>query len=436
MSALARIMLQRKALVSGSDLVFSLLMKELEKEGIRVFAGHSEKNVPDSSLVIFSTVIDEVNPEIKRARDLNLELKHRSELLASLCLEHKSLLVAGCHGKTTTSALLAHLLMQSKADPSFAVGGILNNYNTNGRQGARGGFFVVESDESDGSFLKLKGYGGIVTNIDFDHMEYWKKSEYLISGYEKFFENIASKEHFFYCKDDPLLAKLQPKGVSYGFSLGADLVVSNLHQRGFSTCFDIAFEGKKYCGIELNLSGEHNAQNGAAVFGLALRLGIREEHIRQAFSSFSGIMRRLTKKKEHGGVLFLDDYGHHPKEISSTLAALRKAVGKRRLVVLFQPHRYTRTRDLYREFLTCFKEADILFCTDIYPASERPIEGVTANKLAEEIARFSACSYISKKDILSIASFLKMDDVFLSVGAGDVTKLQDGIIEKFCNDNT
>lgn len=419
MSALARILLSKGYQVTGSDKNRSPIVDELEKEGAKIFIGHQKENV-SAGTVIFGSAIKPSNAEFVEAKKRSLPLIHRSELLDLLACEKKVLMVTGTHGKTTTTALLANVLIAANSDPSFVVGGMLQSLKINGRNG-HGPYFVAEADESDGSFLKTAPFGAIVTNCENDHLDYWKSEENLNLGFSDFFKLVKSKEHLFWCKDDLRLCSLQPEGVSYGFSNDAELKILDWKQQSAGVVFDLQFQGEKYSEIYLSLLGKHNVLNGAAVFGLCMQLKIPEVAVRQGFSDFSGVGRRLEKKGEAHGVVCYDDYGHHPTEIRATLKALRATVGERRIVALFQPHRFTRMRDLWNEFLTCFKDADIVVVTDLYSAGESPIEGITGENLAKQMGALYGESQMD----------LRPFDVLITIGAGDITNRGIPILKEY-----
>jgi UDP-N-acetylmuramate--alanine ligase len=434
MSALARILMQRGHNVQGSDASASPLLDQLQKEGAAVRIGHSAEGMQGAT-VVYSSAVKDLNVELLKAKELNLSLLHRSDLLDLLMKGKKPLLVTGTHGKTTTTALLAAVLIEAKSDPSFVIGGILQPDNTNGQHGS-GPYFVAEADESDGSFLRTKSFGAIVTNLENDHLDYWGSEERLDEAFRQFFSQAKKPEHLFWCADDPRLYRLQPAGISYGFSEGADLCIRNYRQTGRGISFDLSFKGKEYPNIELQLLGRHNALNGAAVFGLALSLKIPEESIRLAFRYFQGTSRRLEFKGSAHRVDLYDDYGHHPTEIAATLRALRDRVREKRLVVVFQPHRYTRVRDLFDGFLCCFPDADEVILTDIYSAGEEPIEGVTTAALYARMKEKLGAKlhYLSRSHLeTGVAELLQPLDVVLTIGAGDVTYAGEPILKKFAD---
>ncbi len=435
MSALARILLQRGYRVSGSDQNASAILESLKSSGAEIFIGHNAGNITAPAVVICSTAVVKDNPEYQEAQKRGYLIWHRSDLLRKLMEESLPLLVAGTHGKTTTSSLLAHVLVKSGLDPSYAIGGIVCSLGTNGQSG-KGAHFVAEADESDGTFLKYRGFGGIITNIDNDHLDYWESDEKLEEGFSQFATQINSPEHLFVCIDDERIERLKLPGVKYGFNESADLCVLNFRQEGWNTLFDISFEGKKYADIELPLIGGHNVLNASAVFGLALKLELTESAIRSAFKTFQGVGRRAEKKGEYGQIAIYDDYAHHPTEIFATLRAMKSAVGKRRLVVAFQPHRYTRTKDCMDLFAEVFDVADTLILTDIYSAGEKPIEGVTGHALFEKIGQKSAVAlhYFSRAKLVEgLHSLLRKDDVLLTMGAGDITKVGPELLQKFAH---
>jgi UDP-N-acetylmuramate--alanine ligase len=417
MSALARILSQKGSKVQGSDLNHTPLLQSLQQEGVKVFIGHSAESIQGIETVVYSTDIKKDNVELKHAIDQKLLMLHRSDLLDQLMKGKKNLLVTGTHGKTTTTALLASVLIEANLDPSFVIGGLIRSLDTNGKAG-EGEYFVAEADESDGSFLKTPSYAAIVTNLENDHLDYWGSPRMLDLAFQQF---MAQTERLFWCADDPRLSALGPKGTSYGFSENAQLHISNFRQTKAGIVFDLG----KYTEIELSLYGRHNALNGAAVFALALSLEIPEEAIRCAFKTFSGTSRRMECKGERHKVVVFDDYGHHPNEIRVTIKALRERIGERRLIAVFQPHRFTRVRDLFDEFTCCFDDADEVIMTDIYSAGETPITGITSaalySRLREKLG--AKVHFFPRPHLeMGVSTFLKPLDVVLTIGAGDVTK--------------
>lgn len=432
MSALARVLLQQGQKVQGSDIRGGALLDQLKKEGAAVDLDQKGKMIQKGDTVVYSTDIKPDNQEMKKALSLQLPLLHRSELLHLLMRPQKPLLITGTHGKTTTSALLASVLLDGGMDPSFVIGGLLRSLNTNGRAG-KGPYFVAEADESDGSFLKTRAYGAIVTNLEEEHLNHWKTLDDLRAAFAHFFAQAEESRALFWCCDDPELCRLLPKGVSYGFSEKSDWRISQFSSSQMGIKFDLTHQGRVYKAIELALLGRHNALNGAAVFALSLSLGVDEQAIRRAFLAFSGTQRRLEFIGSVQNIEVYDDYGHHPTEIAATLAALRGRIGERRLIALFQPHRYSRVRDLFESFLSCFSEADEVIMTDIYSAGETPIEGVSSAslymRLREKLGakvRFFPRQHLEA----GTALLLRPGDSVITLGAGDITFAGKILLEK------
>lgn len=368
MSAVARILLQQGQSVQGSDLTYTPLLECLENEGAQVRIGHQAEWVEPDHTVVYSSDIGEHNPERQRAKTLGLPLWHRSELLDRLMQGKKPLCVTGTHGKTTTSALLAHTLSQAGLDPSFVVGGIVQQSQTNGKAG-KGVYFVAEADESDGSFLKTVPFGAIVTNCEKEHLNYWHSEERLFEGFRQFCAQVRGP--LLWCADDLNLQTLALQHPSYGFNQQASWRIEAFRQTDQGVCFHL----NEYLDVELSLFGRHNALNGAAVFALATLLGVSSESIRHAFRTFQGTKRRLDRLGEARGVILFDDYAHHPTEIKTTLEALR-LLASGRLVVIFQPHRYSRVRDLFEQIVVL----------QGHPKGSKEARGRAGKKGSQEIA--------------------------------------------------
>lgn len=433
MSGLARILLKKNMVVSGSDIASSYITEGLEKAGAKVTLGQTSHNIPENATVVFSTDIKVDNPEYQAAINQKIPMMHRSDLLLHLMKGYKTLSIAGTHGKTTTSALLSWVLSQAGKDPAFAVGGMIPQFQSNAGYG-KGEYFIAEADESDGTFLKYDTFGAIVTNIDSDHINHYGSMAKLIDSFKVFLEGVKSSNLLFWCGDDPHLSRISPKGISYGYSSQCLLRVFNFRQKNWSIFFDIDFEGRCYKEIELSLLGRHNSLNGAAIFGMALKLGIPEDEIRKAFRSFAGVMRRCEKKGEIQNILLLDDYAHHPTEIKTTLHGIRQALNGRRLIAVFQPHRYSRTRDCLGEYKGIFADADEIFITEIFSAGEVPIPDVTHESVIHELEsdEITKCHYVPRKEMAAaLANFARTHDVIVTLGAGDITKLSYELLNLF-----
>lgn len=426
MSGLARLLLSQNITVTGSDIAFSAVIEGLIKQGAVIHKGQAAENVPPHSKVVYTSDVKTDNPEYKEAIKMQCALLHRSDLLAELLNGQKALGVAGTHGKTTTSSLLATVLVDAGFDPSFAIGGMLPAFQCNACFG-KGEYFAFEADESDRSFLKYSPFGAIVTNIDNDHLNNYEGSfDLLIDSFKVFMAQVQSPRHLFWCLDDEHLAELHIPGQSYGFHPLSDWKIVEVHQKGFKMYFDLEHQGHLYSQIELALVGRHNVLNAAAVFGLACTLGVPEGSIRQTFKTFKGVLRRSETKGSCHGIHFIDDYAHHPTEIQTTLQGIRQAIGSKRLVAVFQPHRYSRTQDCLGSYGTIFDAADELFITEIYGAGEMPISGLSHALIQQEIKQKSTipCRYVARSALSHcLSQFLQPFDVVVTLGAGDITKL-------------
>ncbi len=424
MSALAKLLLEQKYLVSGSDRMANNTTKSIEERGAVVYLGHHANNIKPGMTVVYTTGIDNSNPEYSAAQANGCTLIHRSELLKQVSSPFHTLAVTGTHGKTTTSALLTWVLKEASFDPSYAVGGIINPHMGNAGLGA-GRYFVAESCESDGTFLKYTPYGAIITNIDSDHLDHYTTKENLVNAFETFAAQVEEESLLLWCGDDRELLRTMHRGISYGFDDSCDSQGMNYTQKGWSSIFDVVYQGKLYSNVTVALSGAHNALNALAVFTLCLNLGVPESVLREALSTFPGVHRRMERKEGASSVLFIDDYAHHPTEVRATLRAIRRSIGARRLVVIFQPHRYSRTRDTLHDYPGMLQEADLAFFTDIYGAGEAPDPTLTHDKIHHALnAHYCPRAELSRK----IASLLEVNDVVVTMGAGDITHFYDEIV--------
>jgi UDP-N-acetylmuramate--alanine ligase len=429
MSGLAEIALARGCRVAGSDLKRSAITERLESLGAKVYEGHAAANVsPEAAAVIYTSAAAPDNPELLEARRRGLPLVLRGEFLAQLMAGHRALAVAGSHGKTTTTSMVAAIALHAGLDPTVAVGGRLPALGGSNARAGAGEWFIAESDESDGSFLELSPEVAVITNIDREHMDHYGTMESVRAAFLKFANKPPFHGRVIACLDDAALADLLPsirrKLLTYGRRSEADyrMVEETLAVDGGS--FTLLQDGQRLGRFSLPMLGSHSLLNAAAAVAAALAIGASVEQIREALAAFRGPARRMEIKGEARGVTVVDDYGHHPTEIRATLAALRLARPKR-LIVLFQPHRYTRTRSLWDEFGGAFRAADAVRITELYAASEKPIEGVSGQALTARVreAGHPNAEYAGslEESARSVAREAQPGDLILTLGAGTIT---------------
>lgn len=421
MSALAKILLEKNQKVSGSDLYMTKTTQNLEACGAVIYQGHKSIHVKAGMEVVYSSSIAQDNPELQKAQALNLKIYHRSECLDQLMQSQKALLITGAHGKTSTTALVATLLIDATLDPSFVVGGYVKHPTTNGKHGY-GEYFVAEADESDGSFLKSKGWGAIITNTDEDHLDYWKSKQKLLEAYQLFIEQTKNPELLFLCAEDPFLLNLRVQGCYYGFAKEAHLRITQVRQEGFYNYFDLIFEGRVYKDFKMSLQGKHQVLNATAAIGMALKLGVSEQSIKNTLMHYQGVKRRLEFLGEEANIKIFDDYAHHPTEIITTLMGLKKALPSHRLIVVFQPHRYTRLQHQLLEFAQAFSLADLCVLTEVYSAGEVPIKNVNTDALMSQMVHPNVRKVSYETLIDTLTSLVQPADVLVTMGAGDITK--------------
>jgi UDP-N-acetylmuramate--alanine ligase len=436
MSGIAEVLLNSGYVVSGSDLHESDATRRLRSLGARVFVGHEEKNLDgDPSVVVISTAVKYSNPEVLEARRRHIPVIPRAEMLAELMRMKYGIAVAGSHGKTTTTSLIATVLSGAGLDPTMVIGGRVRMFGTNAKMG-QGDILVAEADESDGSFLLLSPIIAVVTNIDKEHMDFHGSMERLDESFLAFINKIPFYGLAVLCIDDThvrgLLPKVRKRFTTYGLSPEADFSAAVLTHTAAGVAFSATERGRKLGDLRLHLPGRHSATNALAAIAVAQELEISFAQVTAALDAFTGIHRRFEVKGEPRGVLVIDDYGHHPTEIRATIGAIRDC-WKRPLTVIFQPHRFTRTRDLFDEFLTAFEGADRLVLTEIYPAGEEPIPGATGEALYHAIKRkghLDVQFIADKKEIVGrIAPELADGDVALTLGAGDIYKTGEELVE-------
>ncbi len=435
MGSLASLMLSKGYAVSGSDIKESQMTSNLRQQGAEIFIGHDAGNLKRADCVIYSSAIGEENPEMREALRKEIPIKKRAELLAQFVNSQTGITVAGAHGKTTTTAMVAHLLMHAGFDPSIAVGGIVNGTAYHARLGA-GKYFVAEVDESDGSFLFFKPFYSVVTNIDFEHLDYYHNWENILQAYRAFIGQTKAGGYVFaYAQDlrlKDLISAAKIPAVTYGQSPEDDLCAQNISLDGYSTSFDCVFAGKKLGQLQLKIPGVHNVLNALACIGVGLKLGIDFAVIQKSLSEYQGVKRRFQLKADINGILVVDDYGHHPTEIISTLQAAR-SFKRKRIVTVFQPHRYSRTQYLLQEFVQSLSLSDYLVLTDIYAASEKPLEGASTEELYKKIKERNVLPvvYLKKEDIVKhLLREIRDGDLVIILGAGDITWVGDDFVRE------
>lgn len=442
MSGIAEVLCNLGFQVSGSDLKKSRNTDRLELFGAKIYEGHQAENVGDAQVCVYTSAAKEDNPEIIEAKEKGIPIIPRAEMLAELMtLKPYAVAVAGTHGKTSTTSMVATILGHAGVDPTTVVGGVVDTLGSNARLG-QSDWFVTEADESDRSFLMLYPTVAVVTNIDKEHMESYKGMEDVVQCFTDFINKVPFYGAAVLCLDDPnvqlIIPRIKRRRVTYGMTAQADVSASDVvYNDGFSSTFMVQ-KGNEVLGqINLPVPGKHNVYNALAATAVALELEVPFEKIAEAFTTFKNANRRFQFKGEAKGVTIVDDYGHHPTEILATLdAAKRGSVGKR-TVVVFQPHRYSRTKELMSEFALCFNNADLLFITDIYAASETPIEGISAEVLADNIKLYGHknANYIGSIEnaIEQVLPHLQENDLLITLGAGTITTLSDKFLENLRN---
>lgn len=427
MSGIAEVLLDFGFKVSGSDLSESAVTENLKKKGAEVYLGHARENIKNCTTIVYSSAINEKNPEIIEARENNIPLMRRAEMLAELMRLKHGIAIAGTHGKTTTTSFLATILQESEYDPTYIIGGIVDNLKGNAKVG-KGRYLVAEADESDGSFLLLNPVMSVVTNIDFDHMEFYKTEENLLNSFERFMNKIpfyglcALNAHDEKIKS--LIPKMKKPWVTFGIDIESDFQAKNLIYKDFTTTFDLYFKGKLVEKIILSLPGRHNILNSLGAIALAHHMGLGFDTIASSITKFKGVNRRFQLLLEKGDFELLDDYGHHPTEIKETLSTLRKIRENKKVVAVFEPHRFTRTKDCWNDFIESFHDVDEVALLPIYPASEEPIEGVTSEKMSQDMSSHFSGSVKSYSSFSELGEYLKSklneNVTVISLGAGSI----------------
>jgi UDP-N-acetylmuramate--alanine ligase len=430
MSGIAEILLNLGYRVTGSDLKRNDAVERLEGLGAKVCVGHDAANIEGAHVVVYSSAVSRDNIEVQVARHRGVPVIPRAEMLAELMRLKYGIAVAGTHGKTTTTSMIGAVLAEARLDPTIVVGGRVSSFGSHARLG-QGEYLVAEADESDGSFLKLTPTIAVVTTIDAEHLDYYESLERIREAFTAFVSKVPFYGSAVLCLDQPNIQMLMPqiskRMITYGLESGADLVARRLHLSGMTSRFEVVYRGAPVGECTLSIPGSHNVSNALAAIGVGLDLEIPFASIRRALAGFAGVQRRFQILGQVGRITVVDDYGHHPTEIRATLAAA-KAGFDCRLIVLFQPHRYTRTLHLRQDFLTAFNQADVLAVMDVYSAGEPVIPGVTGEDLAEGIAAHGhrRVSYVGsdRARILDhVCEVVRPGDLVLTLGAGDVSQI-------------
>lgn len=434
MSGIARVMAARGARISGSDLHDSTTLDSLRALDFKIQIGHHPENVEGAELVIRSSAIPSSNPEIIAANNLGISVIGRAEALAALLIGKRSVAVAGTHGKTTTTSMLTVALQRSGLDPSFAIGASIRNSGTNAHHGS-GEIFVVEADESDGSFTSYHPAGAVITNIELDHVDNFQNLEQIDDLFSEFCRTV--QDFIVVCSDDAGISRLLQrisgsdlKIVTYGTEADPNLLLDRIHLAPTTSSARLTFNGRVLGEMKLAIPGRHNLLNAAAAMAAGIELGAPVNKLLEGIASFSGARRRFEIRGEVNGVTVIDDYGHHPTEIKATLETARSFAGSGRVIVIFQPHRFSRTKAFADEFAQELGAADHTYLLEIYPADEQPIAGVTSAVIAHRMSSKSVTYEPSMPDVITqVVSKAKQGDLVLTLGAGDVTALAPLILE-------
>lgn len=436
MSGIAEVLLNLDYIVSGSDVRPSPITERLETNGATIYYRHAPENVIGAHVVVVSSAVSQDNPETAEARRRKIPVIARAEMLAELARLKYAIAIAGTHGKTTTTSMIATILDRAGFDPTIVVGGVLNTIGSNARLG-KGDFIVLEADESDRSFLLLSPAIAVVTNIEADHLDHYRDIEDIQEAFLAFINKVPFYGAAILCLDEPAVQSLFPRIkrriVTYGSAAQADITVSDVTEQDLGSSFTLRFNGGGIQKLKLRVPGMHNVLNATAAFSAARDMGVEPAVIAEALAAFQGVGRRF-QVKSHDGITVIDDYAHHPTEIRATLSAA-KSGNFRRLFAVFQPHRFTRTLHLFDDFARAFNLADVALILDIYPAGEAPIPGITTSALVEKIKSFGHKNVLYAPTFEVIESYIAANategDAVIVMGAGSVTKLSDILSERF-----
>jgi UDP-N-acetylmuramate--alanine ligase len=437
MSGIAELLLNLGYTVSGSDLNSSPITEKLSGLGGKIFKGHDSKWIDGADVVVTSSAISKSNPEVVQAHEDAIPVIMRAEMLAELMrLKKYGIAIAGSHGKTSTTSMVSCMLASAGLDPTIVIGGKVDALGGNAKLG-EGEFLVAEADESDGSFLKLSPVVEVVTNIDLEHLDYYRDINHIKETFLKFIDKIPFYGAVILCLDDENIADILPeikkRTLTYGLSPQADIYAENISWEDGRVSFDVKDRGGELGRLSITPPGIHNVYNSLAAVCVGIELELKFHEIQKGLEGFAGVQRRMQQKGEKKGICVVDDYGHHPTEIRATLDAIKQAWPQKRLVTLFQPHRFTRTQALFKDFQTCFHKTDVLVMCDIYAASESPIEGVTSEVLLDATRKHGQryTHYIADVNTMAkeLLPLLQEGDLVLTLGAGNIVRVGEELLE-------
>ncbi len=436
MSGIAELLLTLGYTISGSDLKLSSITQRLEQKGAKIFQGHAKTQIAGAHVIVTSTAIARENPEVVQARQMSIPIIPRAEMLAELMRIKYAIAISGAHGKTSTTSMISQILNTAGLDPTVIIGGLLQGLDTNALHGS-GDFIVAEADESDGSFLKYAPAIAVVTNIDLEHLDFYKDIEDIKDNFVQFINSVPFYGLAILCLDNEhiqdILPRIKVRYTTFGMTAQSDLQAREIHFYQGKNQFSVYHQELCLGQINLNIAGKHNISNALAGIAAALELKIPFVTIKSALEEIRGVKRRLEIKGEKKGILLMDDYGHHPTEIMATLTAVRESYPDKRLVVVFQPHRYTRTQALFDEFTRAFYQSAILIVLPIYAASEAPIPGVDSNSLCAGITAHGHKEVSFAPDFTQALSMIthkiRENDIVLTLGAGDIYALGERLLE-------
>ncbi|MFI5346014.1 MAG: UDP-N-acetylmuramate--L-alanine ligase [Elusimicrobiota bacterium] len=432
MSGIAEVLNNLGYKISGSDVKASEITRRLQAAGVRIFDGHAAANVADAQVVVVSSAVSGANPEVAAARRRGVPVVLRAQMLAELGRMKKTVTVAGSHGKTTTTSLVSMALRGAGADPTMIIGGRLKNIRSNAKLGV-GEYLVAEADESDGSFLFLTPLVAVVTNVDDDHMDHYKTMDALKTAFVQHLEKLPFYGAAILCADDANLMSLRPlvtrPVITFGVTKNADWRAKNIRMTKDGSVCDVHHRGKKVLTLRLSVPGRHNVSNALGALAAGRFLGFDLKGLARGLAEFRGVGRRLDRLGSAGGVEFVDDYGHHPTEVRTTLAAVSGLWKAGRVIVVFQPHRFSRTKMLAKEFGPSLKAADFVYVMDVYPAGEKPMKGVSSRLILDSMKKAGVAG-AAFPGALELAKQLKPGDVVLTLGAGDVWKVGEDLLRR------